>query len=202
MSSYITVTLDLSTNSTGYAVFCSKTKKPITYGVIKPKVPGLHKMQYPAAAYFKIKDVASKVKDLIAEHSPDVIVIEEINRGINRIAQKSLDALHFFVLDYLCLLDKSWIDKVVYVDSNGAEGWRGALGLKLSKEDKEKNKQIRKENKRSRLSYAPIDWKVLAERYVNSKFGTKFDVRNNPGDADVCDAIALGDAYLTKMIKS
>lgn len=191
--SNITVTLDLSTNSTGYAVFDSKTKKLITYGVLKPKVPGLHKMQYPKAAYFKIKDLSGKIKDLIAEHNPDIIVIEEVNRGINRIAQKSLDAFHFFVLDYLCLLSTAWLDQIVYVDSNGREGWRGKLGLKLSDEDKKKNKQIRKENKRSRLTYSPIDWKTLSCRYVKDKFNIELDPDK---DNDIADAICLGVAYL------
>jgi hypothetical protein len=141
------------------------------------------------------------LKDLIAEHSPDVIVIEEVNRGINRIAQKSLDALHFFVLDYLCLLSTDWLDKIVYVDSNGAKGWRGALGLRLSEEDKKFNKDIRNKNKKSKLKYAPIDWKVLSQRFVNDKFKLKFDVVNNTSDADICDAIALGVAFLEKLIK-
>lgn len=198
---HIIITLDLSTASTGYAVFDKKTKKLITYGALKPQVPGLHKLKYPAAALFKIKDISAKVKDLIAEHNPDKIIIEEVNRGVNRISQKSLDALHFFVLDYLCILDKDWLNRIVYIDSNGSKGWRGALGLRLSDEDKKKNKEIRAKNKKSKMKYNPIDWKTLAQRHVNAKFNLNLDIEADSSNADICDAIALGDAYLEKFIK-
>ncbi len=196
--SHILITLDLSTNSTGYAVFNSKTKKLITYGNLKPKVSGLHKLKYPAAALLKIKDIASKVKDLVAEHDPESIVIEEVNRGINRIAQKSLDALHFFVLDYLTLIDETWITRVRYMDSNGVRGWRGKLELKLSDEDKEHNKKVRKKYAKEEAQKHIVDWKVLAQRYVNAKYGTSFDVKENEEHADICDAIAMGDAWFLR----
>lgn len=196
----ILLTLDLSTTSTGYAVFeyDSSGFELKKHGVVKPKVPGIHKMQYPEAAYHRILDVSNQVKDLVAEHDPNVLVVEEINRGINRIGQKSLDALHFFVLDRLLLINQDWLKKVKYVDSNGTKGWRGKLGLKLSDEDKAQNKEIRNYNKRksTKLKKAVIDWKVLAQRYVNEKFGTTFDVVANSEDADICDAIAIGCAHL------
>ena len=187
------LTLDLSTNSTGYAVFEVGSKKLLSYGVIKPKVPGLSKLKYPAAALVKIKEISTRVKDLVAAESPDYIVIEEVNRGINRIAQKSLDALHFFVLDYLCLIDKAWVQRVKYMDSNGKTGWRGVLGIKLSDQDKFFNKESRSAGKK-----AQVDWKVLAQRYVNSKYKLKFDVKAKTEEADIVDAIALGTAFLIK----
>ena len=187
--------LDLSTTSTGYALFNKDSKKLITYGVLKPKVPGIHKMDYPSAVYWRIKDISEKVKQLVEEYKPTTIVIEEVNRGINRIAQKGLDACHFFVLDYLCLLDKAWLDKVIYIDSNGKNGWRGILGLKLSEEDKKKNKEIRKQNKKSKLKYAPIDWKTLSCRWVKEHYNIDLDPQK---ENDIADSICLGSAYLRK----
>jgi len=185
--------LDLSTKSTGYAIFDLKTKKLLEYGNIKPKsFKGISKFKYPAAAYYRIVSIADQVNDLVLEVEPSEIIIEEINRGISRLGQKSLDALHFFVLDYLNVIDSKWLEKVKYKDSNGKTGWRGDLGLKLSKEDKEHNKKAKK-NKAKK-----VDWKKLAERYVNAKFNTKFDVWKNTSDADVVDAICIGLSYFSK----
>lgn len=186
--------LDISTSCTGFAVFDRETKKLICSGRIKPTVPGLHKLKYPKAALKTIISMAGKVNDLVMQVNPDRIVIEEVNRGINRIGQKSLDAVHFFVLDRLT---EAQVDSVTYVDSNGKKGWRGMLGLKLSDQDKQVNAEIRLKNKKVKKSAkAPvIDWKVLAQRYVNVKYGASFNVWENPGDNDECDAIALGDAF-------
>lgn len=199
----ILLTLDLSTAITGYACFDIESKKLTTFGMLKPEVKGIHKMKYPEAAYYKIKSMSEKVRDLVLEKKPDVIVVEEINRGINRIGQKSLDALHFFVIDYLVAIDPSWAKKIVYLDSNGKKGWRGMLGLKLSAADKEHNKMARTNNKKkTKVKEIPvIDWKVLAERYVNPRYDLKFDVNENAGDNDMCDAVALGDTYLHKILK-
>lgn len=195
----IVLALDMSTSSTGYALFDRETKTLIKSGRMKPKVAGIHKHKYPKAALFVILDMAKRIADLITETKPDWIVIEEVNRGINRIGQKSLDALHFFVLSHMyALADASiYLDRVSYIDSNGKKGWRGMLGLKLSDQDKQVNAEIRLHNrKKSTKKKAPlIDWKVLAQRYVNTKFKTSFNVWENPGDNDECDAIALGDAW-------
>lgn len=189
------LSLDISTSSTGFAVYDRETKKLLRSGRIKPQVPGLHKLKYPKAALKTIISMAGRVNDLVMEVNPDRIVIEEVNRGINRIGQKSLDAVHFFILNHMT---EAQVDMVTYVDSNGKKGWRGMLGLKLSDQDKQVNAEIRLKNrKRKKSAKAPlIDWKVLAQRYVNSKFGKAFNVWENAGDDDECDAIALGDAFV------
>jgi len=189
------LSLDISTSCTGFAVFDRETKRLIRSGRIKPQVPGLHKLKYPKAALKTIISMAGRVNDLVMEVNPDRIVVEEVNRGINRIGQKSLDAVHFFVLDRMT---EAQVDSVSYVDSNGKKGWRGMLGLKLSEQDKQVNAEIRLRNKKVKKSAkAPvIDWKVLAQRWVNAKFGTSYNVWENPGDNDEVDSIALGWAFL------
>lgn len=193
--------LDLSTNSTGFALFNMTNNKLLHYGFLKPQVPGLHKLKYPKAALHKMKDLSAKVRDLIAEHNPDYIVIEEINRGISRLSQKGLDGYHFVLLEYLLILGDEVLDKISYIDSNGPNGWRGELGLKLSAEDKAKNKEIRKLNKKNKLKYSPIDWKILACRWVNARYKKEFDVEANTHDSDICDAICIGAAWLSKKSK-
>jgi len=186
------LSLDLSTNSTGFALFEVKTKKVLKYGAIHPKVPGLSKMKYPESALMKILDMTAKIKALILETSPDIILVEEVNRGISRIGQKALDSLHFFVLDAIRVSVKDWTNKIVYMDSNGKKGWRGKLGLKLSTEDKFFNLNSRNSGNKDKV----INWKVLAQRWVNANYQTKFDVKLVPEDADICDAIAMGAAFL------
>jgi len=187
------LTLDLSTKSTGWALFEAQNLKE--YGIIKPKVSGISKYKYPKAALYKIRSVSAQTEELIKKIQPDLIIIEEVNRGVNRIAQKSLDALHFFVLNRLKSED---LDKVEYIDSNGAKGWRGILGLKLSKLDKEKNAKIRKNNKKTKLKKPVINAKTLAMRYVSTKLGIYLDIYKNKSNEDLNDAICIGLAYLKK----
>lgn len=199
----ILLSLDISTSCTGYAVYDRETKQLLKSGRIKPQVPGLHKMKYPKAALFTLTDMANKISSLYLEVKPDWVVIEEVNRGINRIGQKSLDACHFFVLSLFNMHDPASIDHLTYVDSNGKKGWRGMLGLKLSDQDKQVNAEIRNQNrKRKKSQKAPvIDWKVLAQRYVNTHFKTQFNVWENNGDDDEVDAIALGHAFVLHLDK-
>lgn len=175
------LTLDLSTTSTGFAIL-TEDKTLHRYGVIEPKVKGLSKLKYPHAPLRRIISICSGVRKLIIEEQPDVIFVEEVNRGIQRISQKSLDALHFFVLLDLAVLGMD--GKLQYMDSDGKTGWRSVLGLKLSEEQKKINKTRKKGDKFTK--------KHLAADYVNAHYGLAFDVDNNSTDSDAADAIGLG----------
>lgn len=193
--------LDLSTSCTGWASFDGSKLK--ASGMIKPKVKGISALKYPEGAYYRILDLADKIKNLIAEHDPDEIIIEEVNRGVNRISQKSLDALHFFVLDRLALVDKDLLKKMTYIDSNGKKGWRPTLGIKLDDQDKEYNKAAREFNAKNKKAIKAgektekeiIGWKHLSIRYVNKRLKMSLDI-NTSGDADIADAICLGFAHM------
>lgn len=185
--------LDLSLKCSGWAYF--EGDKLVKWGKIKPKkIKGVTKLPKEEKALARILAMTDRVTEVIDAIDADEVVIEQINRGINRIAQKTLDALHFFVL-YFAL---DHIHKVRYMDSNGRSGWRPKLNLKLSKADKDYNAKIRKRFKgqKTQIQKHKIDWKVLAERYVNKKYGLNFDVKADPTDADTCDAICLGSAHL------
>lgn len=201
--SNLVLSIDLSTASTGYAIFDRDAKRLEAHGKVKPKVPGIHKLKYPEATLLTIRDMTARVRDLILTVNPSRLVIEEVNRGINRIGQKGLDACHFFLLDEIMKIRPDLIKTLTYVDSNGKKGWRGMLSLKLSDQDKQVNAEIRLRNRRKKKTQkAPlIDYKVLAQRYVNAKFKKSFNVWENPGDNDECDAIAMGDAFITYLDK-
>lgn len=179
------LSLDLSTISSGWAVFDLETEKLLEYGVVKPSVKGISKLRYPVAAYHRIVHIAEQIFEIVLEHEPTEIIIEEVNKGKSRITQKSLDALHFFVLDYLCFIDPEWLPRVHWVDSNGPRGWRTAFGMKAALIPKEE----RKGRSRSEV------WKKLAENYVNAKYGTKFDVWGDKSHSDICDSISVGSYF-------
>lgn len=141
--------------------------------------------------------MAEQVIAHVVSERPDHIIIEEVNRGINRLAQKSLDALHFFVLKELHRIGIG-LDWTSYMDSNGRSGWRPKLGIKLSDTDKKENAAIRKANKKAPrgMKKDVINWKTLAVRHVNTKYKIGLCAKNDPGtDGDIADAICLAEAF-------
>lgn len=178
--------LDLSTKSTGYSIFEIKGGKKYlkSYGVIKPKVKGISKLKYPEKAYRNMVDMASKIKDILAAWEPDKVYIEEINRGINRISQKSLDGLHWIVLHYCLTIDPDLFLKIEYVDSNGNAGWRTKLKLSTKNYKDYKGTSLR--------------WKLAAQDFVNKTYKKDFNVLTHPSDADMIDSIAMVTSKLKK----
>jgi len=195
--------LDLSTSVTGWAFF--EEGVLVDHGIIVPKVKGVTKMGYPEKQLAKMRDISVKVFDLLVLKDPDHIVVEEVNRGISRIGQKSLDALHFIILDEIDKMNiySDFFSRLSYYDSNGKDGWRTHLKMRLSKEDKDYNKMAREYNKKNakkiKAGAAPrrdiVDWKNLAIRFVNENHKLDLDKREK-GSGDIADAICLGTAFL------
>jgi hypothetical protein len=177
------LSLDLSTTSTGWSTFDTEDHSLLEYGIIKPQVKGITKLKYPEKQLRKIISISEQIEELVKEVEPDQILIEEVNKGINRIAQKSLDSLHFLVLYFLAFDHKELVVNSKFMDSNGAVGWRTKLKLSTTPY---KNTQKNRTQK----------WKKAAEEIVNSTYGTNFDVWGKPGHSDICDSIAMGIAYL------
>ena len=93
------LSLDLSTACTGWALFDSKTKELLEYGVVKPKVQPSLKKDPILFRVTKLQSIADQLYDLIIKiKGLKKIVIEEIVRGKNRINQKLLDGLHWVIL--------------------------------------------------------------------------------------------------------
>lgn len=192
--------LDFSTTSTGYALFDIKTKALLSYGLIQPrKVKKSQILCGLKGVVDKLEGLAADIRALVDSEKPARIVIEEINKGVSRHSQKTLDMGHGFMLKALY----PYLGIVTFMDSDGKKGWRGPkhLNLVLTEEDKASNKRNKLLNKsipkRSKNPKHPIYTKKdLCQRYVNKKYGLNFDVQAKESDSDICDAIGLGDVMV------
>ena len=118
--------LDLSTTATGYAVFKADTKELLHYGVIKAKVKGITKLSYPIRPLYKMYSIADQIKELIEDYQSkgfnfEKIAIEEVNRHKSRLSGKTLDGLHWIVLNRF---SEDLLKRVKFIDSDGKTGWR------------------------------------------------------------------------------
>lgn len=201
------VALDLSTASTGWSVFQDVNLE--SRGNI---VPVLHpKKPYPWGSVFKVQHMTERVIAALKDEfqKADHIVIEEVNKHKNRIQGKVLDSLHFFILAAL----EQHANKIVYMDSDGATGWRTRLSIRMTPQDSLINKQrkvinrsIKAKNKgKKRNEKQPeepiIGKKHLACRFVNKLYNLDLDVDQRETDGDVADAVALGHAFVFKVLR-
>jgi hypothetical protein len=161
------------------------------------------KLSYPKKQLLVMRNLAEQLVALINGLNPaeiSMILIEEVNMHKSRMTGKTLDGAHFIVMDHF---EKAgFIDRVRFIDSDGAVGWRSRLGLVLSDVDKEVNKKHKAINKRKKKGTSDlviVNKKHLAARYVNSRLGTSFDVDADPTANDVVDAIGLGLSELLTM---
>lgn len=185
--------LDLSTTSTGWALFDATTGKPLAYGALVPR--NLSRKQPPTASakLGRMVDLAREVGGLVKQHNPSRLVIEEIAGSKNRLTQKVLDGFHYLVM----LEIMPWLDSAHFYDVSGLDGWRTHLKLKLSEADKLNNKTAKKLNpKLPRGQKLPeVTPKHLAAREVLRCLGISLDVDGKASDNDIADALAMGFAY-------
>lgn len=186
--------LDLS-SKTGWALF--DEGKLTERGLIQLDRPIVdYYPEYPWNYWRAAGWQAQNVNDLVKRIDPEVVVIEETNRGKNRYTQKFLEFLHCRVLEQPYVSSR----KVVYI-STGV--WRKKLNMQLSKEDKKNNTTLAKAKRKALAIGAKVDRtglgirgrigkKHLAVRYVNATFGLELKMKDN----DIADAICLGAAYL------
>lgn len=188
----------------GWAKFCMNTFALLAFGVIEPDYKNPKKLlAYPQMHILKLRRLADQVLELI-DAKVRKVVVEEINRGKNRLGQKVLDGFHFVLLERM-----PWdiAQMVTFWDSDGLTGWRSAqgLGLQLSEVDKATNKDRKKFNKklgRREKKLHIITQKTLACRFVNKHYGLKLDEYKDSTDADRADAIGLGHFWLHKVYKN
>lgn len=201
------LSLDLSTTNSGWAKLCRETRKLLEYGGIKPivknpKKQGVPLYGYPVIQKLKIASIVEQLIPLIMDPEVSEIVVEEINRGKNRLTQKVLDGLHHVLLDRLAI-DTTL--KITFVDSDGREGWRGpnGLNLKLSDADKVYNSEARKYNQKLKRAKSKgkrrpiVSAKTLACRHVNKVYNLDLNDWERKSDEDLADAIGLGLYFLT-----
>lgn len=195
--------LDISTNA-GWALlegarpFCdSNDIRVLDYGnIVEPKSIHEHG-RYPYNYH--------KVSDLMAERfydkwvklgRPEVIVIEEINLGKNRLSQRALDWIHKATVT-------KFADEPVQIYYINSSEWRKTLGVRLSKEQKKSNAKLSKAKRLAAERGERLDKKALgisgkftikhaSVQWVAENLGLNFKLKDN----DICDAICVAAAYL------
>lgn len=179
--------LDISTK-TGYSLFEDGQLK--SYGLLALGRKVMDCGVYPFCYVNAADAVVSQIKDKIIETKPDVIVIEQTNKGRNRFHQKILEFIHCKFLTEV----RDYKVKVVYINTSE---WRKVLGQHATKEDKKNNAKINKAAKQGiSKKELGLKGKVTAKhrsvRYVNEKFNLNFKIKDN----DITDCISLTEAYL------
>jgi hypothetical protein len=165
---------------------------------------GPYPKTYRKCAEYMAERIMRHVDDLPSlGYFPDVYVIEEVNLGRDRYVQKLLENIHTAVLAWLEEADGSRGEtRVVYLNSDGADGWRRNLGLVLSKEQKKSNAKLSKAKRLSEAAGTKLDKnklgikgkinkKHLAVALANSEFNLKLLMKDN----NEADAICLGLAF-------
>jgi hypothetical protein len=200
-SNNLALCIDLSTTCTGWALFDVNTKELLKFGriITTSKFP---KLSYPLKQLRVCQNIADQILSTYNEYGNSItyIVIEEINRHKSRLSGKTLDVMHGILwakLDELC-------SKIIYIDSDGYDGWRTLLKLKLSDSDKLKNTDAKKLNKSMAKKHKLIpiiNKKHLAQRFVNKFYNLAFDVDAEKMHSDVVDAIGLGHAFVHFKLK-
>jgi hypothetical protein len=197
------LSLDASTK-TGWALFVDG--KLADSGALTPvKVADFnvndHETQKKPAYPYNIVDAALTIAREIREFltrvavRPDIVVVENTNKGKNRHTQRVLEFMHFCILMMLRELPQ----KMVYMDTSE---WRKIVGLEATKEDKKQNAKLSAAKKAAKKKGVKLDKKALgirgkinvkhrAVRMVNEKYGKNLKMKDN----DQADAILMGEAY-------
>lgn len=183
-----TLALDLSTK-TGWSLFID-AELTASGGTGHVPVEGFNVNADPhlnPLYPYNVVDAAEKVVDLsmvlIAEHKPDIVVVENTVKGRNRHTQRILEFIHSAFLRRV-----RGVVPMVYMD---VSEWRKLVELRLSKDDKKNNRDVSAGKKRGRVTR-----KHLSVRMVNQRFGMKLKIKDN----DQADAILMGLAYATEKL--
>lgn len=183
--------LDVSTK-TGWAIVSNDNGSPnvIEYGTIVSTFD-MDSVAYPFNYHARAFLLANELEQLVIQKEPDLIVIEETNKGKSRYTQKTLEFIHCQLLNRLC----QGVDlqgKVKYINTSD---WRESMGVYLSQIDKKQNAKLSKGKRQGKTKKqigikGKITKKHIAIRVVQAKYGIKLLQKEN----DIADAICLGTA--------
>lgn len=194
---------DISSKS-GWALFDSDLPKPahlLKFGGVDLNdvkildFPG----EYPLNVKAGVDAMAVQLIAIAIEHQPDVIVIEEVNLGKQRLSQRYLEWVHAAVVG-LIQSELLKIPKIVYISTSS---WRQTLAQRMTAEDKRNNKQVkqlktvkneemRRELKKKSGIKGKVGTKHISVRWANENYLVDF-IRK---DDDKADAISVGAAYI------
>ncbi len=178
------ISLDLSTN-TGWALF--KEGLLTDYGVVTTDTPPITEPDetYPASWVMMALDLAYKIADILEQHDPCTVIIEETNKSsrfTSRYSQKCLEYCHAF-LNYVLMTQYPEMN-ICYVNTSA---WRKAVDLPGVKKTPE-YLQV--------TGHSKTDYKWQAVVLTNILYNTEFKKKDN----DICDAILMGRAWLDNKV--
>ena len=128
--------LDLSTK-TGWSIV--DDGKLICFGTVVEKPDGNNSHpSYPHNYIECAKTIARRVATLVRCNLPEMVIIEETNKGKNRFSQKLLEFIHYAINESLREFD--WLD-VSYIDTSA---WRKAVAVDFNDDEMESKKDLRK----------------------------------------------------------
>jgi Holliday junction resolvasome RuvABC endonuclease subunit len=177
----IIIGLDLSFHS-GYAVINANENSTVLVeiGNILPKVEVHTDFLEDYRMMDKAISISKQAIELINKFKPDIIAIEQTNNGRNRTSQKGLEFIHYAVLSRIRDIQIS--NKVIYVDTSR---WRSMLHIRLNKEQKKHNKDVKSGKIRGKITP-----KHLSVIWANQTFSLNLKLKDN----DLSDALALSVA--------
>lgn len=161
--------------------------------------------QYPANYVDWAYQCFNHVIQLVDEHAPDVLVIEETASGSkNSYSQKILEFIHFLVAK---LIKETNIKAVYFL----TEQWRRETGCKMSKEESVHNKEVKnyKAKNTTKVAYGSdgkrigkITRKHVNVRRANEVFGEFLKEPLRKKDEDTADSLLLGYAYHLRRMRA
>lgn len=198
------LSLDMSTK-TGWACMVS-TKDGIELEGFG-QIPAIHMPDgsYPGSFVDWAYQVFGKVSELIDEHAPDVLVIEETCAGSKGVySQKILEYCHFLLAKFI----KETNIRAIYL-LTGA--WRTETGSKMTKEESKHNKAVKKykEENESKIAYDEAGKRIgkLTKKHINIRranevFGKFLAKPLRKKDEDAADSLLLGYCYHLRRVKN
>lgn len=191
----VVLALDIST-SAGYAVLSDGVL--VCAGTIKSKKKIDEYGDYPYSYSKMAQYMARAMYNKVLSSDPDIIVIEETNKGKNRYTQKALEFMHLSILTLLA--QGKYSDRVRYVNTSD---WRRTVGAQLTQDEKKQNTVLSKAKTKAKKNGVALDKKELGIRGKVTKkhvairvANEQFDLSLRPKDDDIADAICLALAYI------
>jgi hypothetical protein len=157
--------LDLS-SKTGWALLSgeknSEQRLPTITGYGTLELPQRVKDYADSKYPWAILEAATYMGDVcwgkVKETSPDIVVIEAVNKARARFSQQYLDFLHMRLLGQLVHTDPQAKTKVFYVDSSE---WRKVTGSVMDKAGKKLNAKLSAAKRKAATKGAKLDRKAL-----------------------------------------
>jgi Holliday junction resolvasome RuvABC endonuclease subunit len=189
------LSLDVSTK-TGWSL-CEVVDNQlilVQYGQIpkidKPDAP------YPKDYVWWADDCFKPIIKILMSYKYDILVIEETSSGsYSNLSQKILEYIHMKIATFITETDLK-----ITVKYYMSEQWRRIIGCKMTKEESDHNKQVKKYKQKNNTSIAydeqgkrigKLTKKHLNIARVNEYFGLQLKLKDN----DTADAIGLCLAY-------